>query len=67
MAKKEIERLCIDEKNTRLFQVRTKQAKEILIQKANDYITGMLTKIQEIVMENINRIGQTYQDMTEQI
>lgn len=59
-AKYEIQRLCLDEKNEQFFQIRTRVAKETLIQKAQEFITSILNKCSQIVKKNITRLGDEY-------
>ena len=59
-ARHEIERLCIDEIRFTFFQVRTKLAKEALVQKASEVLTLITTKTAEIVTDNIARITKSY-------
>ncbi|CAD8081115.1 unnamed protein product [Paramecium sonneborni] len=63
----QIERICIDEKNFQFFQVKTKQAKQTLIQKSQEIISGILNRLNEVLTDNIQRIGKLYQDMCEKI
>ncbi|CAD8087288.1 unnamed protein product [Paramecium sonneborni] len=63
----QIERICIDEKNFSFFQVKTKQAKQTLIQKSQEIISGILNRLSEVLIDNIQRIGKLYQDMCEKI
>lgn len=66
-ARHEIERLCIDEIRFTFFQVRTKLAKEALVQKATEVLTLITTKTAEIVTDNIARITKSYQDMCDKM
>lgn len=59
-AKLNIEKICIDEKNSGLFQIRTKEAKEILVNRADDVIKSILLKISDICVQNIQRINNLY-------
>ena len=61
-AKKTIERLANDEVNCGLFLVRTRQAKEILVNRASEIITDILKKIQEICTDNIKNIRKSYEE-----
>lgn len=59
-AKKTIERISIDEVDCGLFQVRTRSAKEILINRAIEVINEILKKILEICSEGIKSIRKSY-------
>lgn len=62
-ARHDIERLCLDERKSRFFQIRTKEAKTILMKKADDFIEALIQKVESICVENIDRIGQEYDKM----
>lgn len=54
-ARQTIQRLCIDEKDCRLFRIRTKQAKEDLITKADENIQRILARLKLIIEFNIDK------------
>ncbi len=62
-AREEVLRLCIDEKHGRLFAVKTRQAKETLAARANEFITQILVRVVDICGENTARISITYDEM----
>ncbi|CAK93776.1 unnamed protein product (macronuclear) [Paramecium tetraurelia] len=66
-AKLQIQRLCLDEKNEQFFQIKTRIAKENLIQKANEFVSSILKQCSEIVTDNISRLSVEYNDMSERI
>jgi len=66
-AKVTIDRLYINEKNTRLFQIQTKQAKAILSTKVTEIIQAILTKLSELCSDNIERIRVEYIDLQDKL
>lgn len=60
-AKYNIERLATDEVNCGLFQVRTRAAKDILVNQINEVMQEILKKINDMVFENTTRIGVLYE------
>ncbi|KAL4494234.1 hypothetical protein ABPG73_018753, partial [Tetrahymena malaccensis] len=67
IAKKEIEKQCIDQKNCHFFQVRTKQAKNDLVHKADEFVQSILQKVDLLCFDNIERIQKTYEDICDKL
>ena len=61
-AKKNLEKIAIDEVNCGLFQVRTRAAKETLINRAVEIMNEILKKILEICSEGIKNTKKSYED-----
>lgn len=61
-AKKTLEKIAIDEVNCGLFQVRTRGAKQILVNRAVDIMNEILKKILDICSEGIKNIKKAYED-----
>lgn len=66
-AKIDIEQLCIDQYNGRLFQIVTKNAKEVLVQRINEQIAGILNKVSEVTYENSERLFKAYNELERKI
>ncbi|EAS04067.1 axonemal dynein heavy chain (macronuclear) [Tetrahymena thermophila SB210] len=64
-AKENIQRLCIDEKDCRLFRIRTKQAKDDLIQRADENIQKILAKLRQVVEFNVQVITDEQKELSE--
>lgn len=54
--------MTLDDVNCGLFQVKTKAAKDILVNRSEELKFEILKKINEICTENIKAIGKSYED-----
>lgn len=59
-ARSEIERLCVSQKHCGFFRVHTTQAKEGLINRANELIKAILDKVADVCKDNVDRIAENY-------
>ena len=66
-ARSEIERLCVSQKHCGFFRVNTSQAKEGLINRANELIKTILDKVSDICKDNVDRIAENYTQMYNKI
>ena len=55
--------MCTDEVSFSFFQVKTKSAKDILTQKANEILQAILQRLSEIVSDNIQSVQKNYDRM----
>lgn len=53
VAKRDIEKQCIDSMNCHFFSVQTKQAKMDLVSRADEYVQSILTRLDTICFDNL--------------
>ena len=66
-AMRAISAVCINEKNTHFFQVRTEHIKENLMNKANEIFTAILKKTCDLCIEMVDTIQKGYNSMVEKL
>lgn len=52
--------LCINQKNSTFFQIRTAEIKETLIKKAKDILEAVLSRVSNDCMTNVKNINENY-------
>lgn len=59
--------MCLDEEKTKFFLVKTRNAKDVLIHRANDFIHQILVRLVEICSENTERISKNYDEIAKKL
>ena len=58
-----VQSICADEENQLMFRVKTKQAKECLINKCMELNQGLMQFAIQVFNENVTRISKEYQEI----
>jgi len=66
-AMREVGSLCINEKNTHLFQVRTQNIKENIISRATEINQSILSKISDLCSDMIKSVNKGFEKMLEEL
>lgn len=64
---KEIQCLCINEKNTQFFQVKTMEIKERLMKKAKKIRTNLTSTINQMTIQKIESIEKDYENLRNKV
>jgi len=63
----QLQGLCINEKNSTFFQIRTGELKETLIKKAQDILQAVLARVASDCMANVKKINENYRTLNEEL
>lgn len=64
---KDIQGLCINEKNTHFFQVRTRDIKDKLTRKAEKIIKELTSKISQMTVKKVSSIQNKYDNLIDEV